>query len=132
MAKIRECLVDKVQYQYCPHCNGNNSAETWRFLFCSDNCRNINSVFEGVRDNKISEDEARTRLASCNLDKIETFGERYKTLLKPIVNKKVVKTPVVETVVEETVEPEVVEEVAKPAVKVSKRRRSEVTADIDE
>lgn len=67
MAKIRTCMVDGKQYTYCPHCGKDNPNETWRFLYCSDGCKDIDYVLSDYRTKKINIASAYEKLSSMSL-----------------------------------------------------------------
>jgi len=58
----RVCVIDGTKYRYCPDCNHGNPNETWRYLYCSENCRNIYKTVEKWCGKKITSDEAKEAL----------------------------------------------------------------------
>lgn len=86
MAKIRTCMVDRKQYTYCPKCGKDNPNETWRFLFCSDNCRQIYHVVEDYKKEKISISEANSKLNNFSITDKENLGEYIIAPLTEILN----------------------------------------------
>ena len=68
----RKCIVDAKQYNYCPHCKDNPN-ETWRFLFCSENCRDIYHVLELWVAKKLTSEQAREQLNNYELPPLDTI-----------------------------------------------------------
>jgi chemotaxis protein CheY-P-specific phosphatase CheC len=105
--KLRTCSVDGVSYKYCPRCKGYNPIETWRFAFCSENCKDIYNATSSFEDGRITANEAKVQLDKLDLSKSEMFGESYKNSIAKIYSETIeVSTPVIE---EESIE--IVEEV---------------------
>lgn len=66
MAKLKTCKVCGKQYEYCNHCPSRNLIESWRNLYCSENCSDSFRVMGQYSAGKISATEAR--------EKLESFG----------------------------------------------------------
>lgn len=80
MAKRGEriCFVDWTKYRYCPSCGGNPD-ETWRFLFCSENCRAIEKLWEDYyRDQSISREMALERASKLDLSNVAHFRDQIR------------------------------------------------------
>lgn len=88
MAKIRVCMVDRKEYKYCPDCAEYNPKETWRFLFCSEDCYAIYRVYEAYRDKKMTAEEAQKELANYDLSNVDEFNPRVGVVLKEILSYK--------------------------------------------
>lgn len=74
----RICFVDKAKYHYCPGCGG-NPEETWRFLFCSHNCWDIEKVWEEYcRDGLITKEEAQARLKQLDTSRIAFYRDQIR------------------------------------------------------
>jgi endogenous inhibitor of DNA gyrase (YacG/DUF329 family) len=82
--KMRKCCVDFQEYTYCPRCGKDNPYETWRFSFCSKNCKDIYNVLSAYNDGRITADEAKTQLNGLDLSRINDFGEGYKSTINRI------------------------------------------------
>lgn len=80
MALDRKCIVcpDKHHYKYCNNCNGYNSLETWRFIFCSENCRGIYKIASDFVDNIITGAEAKELLKEYDLSDLEFYQKFIK------------------------------------------------------
>lgn len=75
MAAPRKCIVCRKEYNYCPHCGHDNSSETWRNSFCSENCRSIFKVCKDYVDKEIKPAEAKKKLEGLNLSRLEKFAK---------------------------------------------------------
>lgn len=101
MAHNRKCIVDLTEYKYCPHC-GDNPDETWRFIYCSENCRGIDKVMQGFVSGRLSELEAQEELKNYDVD-MNKVCKSTKELLEKIYSVKA-KEEIEETIKEETKE----------------------------
>lgn len=81
----RKCIVDHTTYKYCPHCGNYNSKETWRLIFCSENCMAIHDVYDKVKAQKISTYEAKQLLNACDMSNYENFTDEMKRVLGSVV-----------------------------------------------
>mgnify|MGYP003301302184 CR=1 FL=1 len=76
MALDRKCIVcpDKHHYKYCSNCSGYNSKETWRFLFCGENCRGIYDIATRFVSGKITGLQAKKELKNFDLSDLENIS----------------------------------------------------------
>lgn len=90
MAKDRKCIVcpDKHIYKYCSHCAGYNSKETWRYLYCSQNCRGIYNLATDFSRGNISGSDAKKELEKYDLSDLEFFNSTIKNEIKEILSVK--------------------------------------------
>ena len=88
MAKDRKCIVcpDKHIYKYCSHCAGYNSKETWRYLYCSQNCRGIYNIATDFSRGKILGLEAKRELEKYDLSDLEFFNSTIKNEIEEILS----------------------------------------------
>lgn len=86
MAHEKKCIVCGTQYKYCSHCSEYNSEETWRHLFCSENCKGIFDVFMKVRDGVIDKETGKKMLKKYDLSKLNTFSDQVKSVISPLAN----------------------------------------------
>jgi hypothetical protein len=111
--KLRTCSVDGVSYKYCPRCKGYNPIETWRFAFCSENCKDIYNATSSFEDGRITASEAKVQLDKLDLSKSEMFGESYKNSIAKIYAETIeIPTPVIDEIPDK-VEKESVEVIEK-------------------
>lgn len=71
----RQCIVapNKHHYVYCPSCGKGDIKESWRFLYCSENCKKIYEVCSDFVDGRIDGQQANSRLKSLDLSGIADF-----------------------------------------------------------
>lgn len=123
MARDRKCIVDNCLYEYCPSCGKGDPSETWRFSFCSENCRDIFNICSEYAFNRMSGEDAKEALSKLDLSNLKNF---QLPLQKNISDILATSTPV-ETVAEEVTETAPEEET------VSRRRNKKkyIVNDID-
>lgn len=63
----RICVVCGTHYKYCPSCGQDNPADTWRFIYCSENCRQIFKTVEQVKAGRMSNAQAVNELSKLKL-----------------------------------------------------------------
>ena len=87
MALDRKCIVcpDKHHYKYCSNCSGYNSKETWRFLFCSQNCKEIYSIATDFVNGKLTGLEAKHKLEKLDLSDLEFYHSVIKKNIEDIL-----------------------------------------------
>lgn len=89
MNKSRTCIICGKKHEYCPHCGKYNSYETWRMVYCSENCMEIYNIFDKYRANKITAKEAYDKLQNYNLsnltDLVKSTIEEILEKGKPVV-----------------------------------------------
>ena len=84
-ANNRKCNVCGKTYEYCNNCSDNgHKGETWRNLYCSDNCRKIFDVLSAHAFNHITDKEAKEKLKGIDLSKLDSFNENYKKQIRQI------------------------------------------------
>lgn len=107
MATERKCIVDHTTYKYCPHCGNYNSKETWRLIYCSENCMAIHDVYDKVKAHKISTYEAKQLLDDCDMTNYENFTDEMKRVLGDVVEQKKAvrksRTKIVNDIVDEEI-----------------------------
>lgn len=83
MDKARTCIVCGKKYNYCPHCRSYNPYETWRMIYCSNNCRNVFHIFDDYRANKVDAKEAYEKISKYNLDNLtDLVNDTVKEIVK--------------------------------------------------
>ena len=87
MALNRKCIVcpDKHHYKYCSNCSGYNSKETWRFLYCSQNCREIYSIATDFVNGKLTGLDAKHKLEKLDLSDLEFYHSVIKKNIEDIL-----------------------------------------------
>ena len=75
----RTCFVCGNSYRYCPTCGGDDPKETWRFLYCSENCHEIEHIWEDCfRDKNCSTEDAAIRLMDCDISRLEFYRDQIR------------------------------------------------------
>jgi hypothetical protein len=109
--KLRQCVVCRNQYTFCPRCNDDKNKPLWYFTFDSENCKNIYDVTSKYEDGRLSANEAKDILEKLNLAKITNFGESYKASIAKINEATTIKVVgVVEDIIEESIIEDIIEE----------------------
>ena len=80
----RTCIVDGTKYEYCSHCGEFDSTETWRYLYCSQNCKAIYEICAAFATGKIDAIEARVKLNRCDLSNIDNFHKNIQKNIQDI------------------------------------------------
>lgn len=141
MAFERKCIVDLKDYRYCNHCNEFNSQETWRFLFCCENCRDIYHTVEDYNSGKLTADEAKERFEKYDLSGLDHFQKFVKRDIEGIFEEATKNIPVPEVEISEDVNSENTSTVSEPegnhtttTIKPRNRKRKPVATEekIDE
>lgn len=82
MAKpMRTCIVCGKQHEYCGYCSKYDSLPTWKFLFDTENCKDVFHAVSDYLQGEITEDVARERLSKCNLSVKDEFNDKIKETL---------------------------------------------------
>ena len=63
----RTCIVCGTHYKYCPSCGKDNPTETWRFIYCSENCRDVFKTVEQFKANKLTSVQAAKALSALKM-----------------------------------------------------------------
>lgn len=83
---IRKCVVSKNhEYEYCSKCQKFDPKETWRNMFCSLNCKKIFNIVMKYKDGIISQDQAFSELADCDLNNLNEFNSDIKNIINQIM-----------------------------------------------
>lgn len=85
MAKIRNCLMDNTEYKYCPDCADNNKDESWRFLYCSERCRDIDFAVRAYKSNKNTLGDVKNILAKYDITSDANFTDYGKAQLSEFI-----------------------------------------------
>lgn len=82
----RTCILCGKVYQFCPSCRiGGDPSETWRMLYCSDNCRKVFNILNDYHvGKKISKAEAKEKLKHCDMSHVEEYTEQWQAVIADI------------------------------------------------
>lgn len=67
MKGARTCIVCGTHYKYCPSCGQDNPDDTWRFIYCSENCRDVFKTVEQFKARKITKEQAAAALSALKM-----------------------------------------------------------------
>ena len=132
MANKRNCILcPSHEYEYCGKCKPDKIVERWRYLFDSENCRDIYKVIENYVAKKVTALEARQQLEKYKLPNFEDIRSSVRKNIEEIFeltkNEYNKSTSVEETVTNERNNFEIqdiLQESEKEAVKPRRRRFS--------
>lgn len=66
--KLRTCYVCGTQYNYCPRCSDDPK---WKFVYCCENCRDINYTIDKYKAGVATADEANDIMSNLDLSKVK-------------------------------------------------------------
>lgn len=66
MSNMKTCVCCKKTYEYCGHCNKNAKRDSWKNLFCSENCRDIFKTIQDYVNGHLGVSEAKEKLSDLN------------------------------------------------------------------
>lgn len=85
MANKRNCILcPSHEYEYCGKCKPDKIVETWRFIFDSENCRDIYKVIEKYVAKKVTALEARKQLEKYELPNFEDIQSSLRKSIEEI------------------------------------------------
>lgn len=86
---LRICCVCHKEFIFCPVCRPEDrNKEPWHFAYCSENCRDIYKVTSSFENGKMTDIDAKTKLAKLDLSEQNNFGESYKNSIASIMKAK--------------------------------------------
>lgn len=87
MANKRKCILCPThEYEYCGKCKPQETIQTWRYIFDSENCRDIYKILENYVAKKINAIEAKQQLSNYVLPPIEEIQPTLRKNLEDILN----------------------------------------------
>lgn len=84
----RTCVVCGATYVYCPNCKKGDPAETWRFMYDSEECRDIFKICSRFAFGHINAEEAQKKLEKFNITDRTKYAESIRQNLSAIYAKK--------------------------------------------
>lgn len=87
MAKNATCLLCGTEYEVCKYCQRTRLYTPWKIDFDSPRHFQIYSIVTDVRNNILTNDEAKERLEHLDVthDEVATFVESVQATLKPVL-----------------------------------------------
>lgn len=81
----RKCIVCGKEYKFCHNCgNDDRKDETWRNIFCSEDCKNIYNILSMQGNGHIDNSKAKEMLAKCDLSRLDQFRDDFKKQIESI------------------------------------------------
>lgn len=92
MSNKRKCILcPSHEYEYCGKCKPKEIIETWRYIFDSENCRDVYKILENFAGNKISATEANKLLLQYNVPDVNEVHPSLRKNLEDIYKQSEVK-----------------------------------------
>lgn len=94
MDNKRTCHICGKKYSYCPSCPKDSGRESWHTLFCTDQCKEIDSVLNKHFYKKMTTAMAAKKLLAVGADKMNIANPFIKEAIDEIIEsaaKKAVK-----------------------------------------
>lgn len=85
----RKCICCNKEYRYCNRCSGFDETETWRMIYCSDNCRQLYHIYDDIKAGKIQYKDAKKRMKDLDTSKLNTFNEPMRSVLTVSMNSEI-------------------------------------------
>lgn len=84
---IRNCVICGQAYKYCMGCPEQyNTQETWRNIFCSENCRDIYQTYNSLKAGEIDASAARQKMKALDMSRWNKVSGFIKEVLSPVVD----------------------------------------------
>lgn len=128
------CILCNTHYKYCEGCPSKyNVNETWRNIFCSEECRDIYSIYDSLKANKTTDAEAGKMLRKYDASYIERTKEPMKAMLLVAYNDKPkAASKAVEKSIEKPVEKkEAVKKTTSDSTPVAPKKKTRKKKDIE-
>lgn len=83
----KTCIVCGKAYKYCEGCPSKyDITQTWRNIFCSENCREVYHVYDSIKAGKLKDEEAGKMLSKYDTSIIFKMREPMKSVLTIALN----------------------------------------------
>ena len=82
----RTCVVCGREYSYCPHCEKDRNDETWRMVYCSNDCREVFKTVVDYKNGRIDGNAANGRLRFVDLGRRDFYQPEIKGLVGDILS----------------------------------------------
>lgn len=64
---MRECILCKKNFEYCPSCAKDKHKASWHKLYCSENCKDIFHALNNYNFKLATKEETQRALRKCDL-----------------------------------------------------------------
>lgn len=82
----RTCAACLKKYQYCAHCGEYNPREPWRYLFCSEECREIFHACSDYNQGNLSAKDAKEILKRHDIPPDDSLHPKLGETIRRIYN----------------------------------------------
>ncbi len=69
----RKCVVCGKKYNFCPICGKNDPYETWKYIYCSEDCRQLFNTVSDWKAQKLNATTAKIKLDSINIPPLKNL-----------------------------------------------------------
>lgn len=83
----KTCMVCGKHHKYCANNARYNKDETWRNLYCSEECRKIFGIYKELKSGKISPEQAAPGILKIGIGTIANINEPMKSVLMNVAKK---------------------------------------------
>lgn len=80
----RTCCVCKKNYHFCPPCGKGDPYQTWRYIYCSEDCRELFNIASDWTAKKLSATEAKIKLDGINVPPLNNLQSSLRKNLDEI------------------------------------------------
>lgn len=80
----RICITCGKKYVYCPNCQKGDPSETWRNIYCSDECRDIYKICNSFAFGHINVETAKKQLDKYGITDRSKYNEDVRKSLSAI------------------------------------------------
>lgn len=84
MRHERICEICSSTYSYCPNCSDYAEESRWKFLFDTENCKDIYEVVNAYRTNAINAVQAKAKLDKLSIPSKEKLNKGYAKFIDEI------------------------------------------------
>lgn len=88
MDKTRICCIDNTSYEYCPRCGKSNPNEKWRFLYCSEDCKELDRIVREYKNKTITIEKANEELKKIKVpatSNVQATVDEIMAYIKPVI-----------------------------------------------
>lgn len=85
----KTCVMCNKHYKFCESCPSKyNVTETWRNIFCSENCRGLYKIYDRIKSGQITDKEAMKEIKKFDISYLQNINEPMKSVFNVLVNSK--------------------------------------------
>lgn len=85
MSKNRKCILCGKEYKFCSNCSDQHlKDETWRNIYCSENCKNIFNILSMNANGHVNDASAKDMLSKLDLTNLNQYREDFKQQINKI------------------------------------------------